>query len=174
MGDQSKHMATRAVSTCTRMMILGLFLGVLAVTSEPTDMHDPGQVEAKLTNEVIPESEWGPVEFLERPARGSDKKPPELQLSQAGVAAKARLEAAKNGDCGDCVASFDKAGGCTEWKAENMEKVLSLFHAHIINSDGCATPACVHSTRDHCELKWRCGDCVASFDKAGGCTASQQ
>merc|ERR1711988_1749620 len=96
MGDQSKHMATRAVSTCTRMMILGLFLGVLAVTSEPTDMHDPGQVEAKLTNEVIPESEWGPVEFLERPARGSDKKPPELQLSQAGLAAKARLEAAKN------------------------------------------------------------------------------
>merc|ERR1711988_530687 len=83
MGDQSKHMATRAVSTCTRMMILGLFLGVLAVTSEPTDMHDPGQVEAKLTNEVIPESEWGPLEFLERPARGSDKKPPELQLSQS-------------------------------------------------------------------------------------------
>merc|ERR1711988_64570 len=96
MGDQSKHMATRAVSTCTRMMILGLFLGVLAVTSEPTDMHDPGQVEAKLTNEVLPESEWKPVEFLERPARVSDKKPPELQLSQAGVAAKARLEAAKN------------------------------------------------------------------------------
>merc|ERR1711988_614426 len=82
MGDQSKHMATRAVSTCTRMMIFGLFLGVLAATSEPTDMHDPGQVEAKLTNEVLPESEWKPMEFLERHARGSDKKPPELQLSQ--------------------------------------------------------------------------------------------
>merc|ERR1711988_1203856 len=80
---KSKHMATRAVSTCTRMMIFGLFLGALAVTSEPTDMHDPGQVEAKLTDEVLPESEWKPVESLKRPARGSDKTPQELQLQLA-------------------------------------------------------------------------------------------
>jgi coxsackievirus/adenovirus receptor len=48
------------------------------------------------------------------------------------------------GGCGDCVASFDTAGGCTAWKAKDMEKVQKL----IPNS----CKACGKEAADHCGI----------------------